>query len=577
MISNTLLKFINEEYSDEKAKGHHTIEPDERTLNSLNSMDKDRAVFIKGIMSMAFKDEENHFVPFFVSASGESTFSVECITEEDWLFISELSRESIPLIIAARLFDLLWVERHDYQAAKKAIAAYKELYILSFDLNHWTVCERNIVRALNVAVALGKKSEEFKSMCRFLESELLRIDGSDPLFFSLRLIEDMKACSACKSGPFYVSILDKIISKNENDPRKIENAFELKLSFVRQDKQAVKQCHLDFALFYSKYANTFDEESYDSVSSKVQLLGNAVQEFREASDNNNAQKLLLEISRIQKKIPKLMSSITLPITITEKDYEEAFDLIEKRSFRDAIKLLTSFVHFQNREEIKSKLINADNRFFSTRFFTTNIIDDSGRTVALIPPIDTLSPEKDPSVLEKHMHHDACSMESIEGMLAAPLFEKIRNTFNPTKDEIKALIKKCVLIPKDRLEVFVSALELAFSGDIYLASHILAPQMENLFRYIAEQVGDVVISFDDEQVTSMKSLRPIFNLPNLKECFDNNILFTFQGLLNEPTGANIRNVITHGIMPPSEASGSSLLIYFICIVLKLLTENYKSEE
>ena len=44
------------------------------------------------------------------------------------------------------------------------------------------------------------------------------------------------------------------------------------------------------------------------------------------------------------------------------------------------------------------------------------IDEYGRTVEQIPSLDTLNPEKDPTVLEKHMHHEACFMESIEGML-----------------------------------------------------------------------------------------------------------------------------------------------------------------
>lgn len=577
MLSTTLLTFINEEYADEKAKGHHTIEPDENKLNALNPIDREKAVFIRDIMSMGFKDDENRFVPFLVFANGESTFSVDRITDENWLFISELSQVNVPLILSARLFDLLWVVKHNYQAAKRAIDTYKELYTLSFDLDHWTVCERNIIRALGIAVALGKKSKEFKSMCLFLDSELLRIDGSDQSFFSLRLIEDMKDCSACRSGSLYVSLLDKIISKSGNDLRKIENAYELKLSFVRKDILATRQCHQEFASFYSEYANTFDEESYYAISSKVQLLGKAVQEYREASDDGNAQKLIVEISRIQKKIPKLMGSISLPLPLTEKDYMEVFGLIENRPFGDAIQFLTSFVHFQNKAKIKSKIIKAENNFFSTRMLTIDVIDEYGRTVALIPPLDTLNPEKDPTVLEKHMHHEACFMESIEGMLATPLFEKICNTFHPSENEIRDLIIKCVLIPKDRIGVFVSALKLALSGEVYLACHVLAPQVENLFRYIAEQVGDIVITFDNEQVTHIKPLRPIFNLPNLRECFDNNILFTFQGLLNEPTGANIRNVIAHGIMSPSEASGSSLLIYFICIVLKLLTENYTSEE
>ena len=53
-----------------------------------------------------------------------------------------------------------------------------------------------------------------------------------------------------------------------------------------------------------------------------------------------------------------------------------------------------------------------------------------------------------------------------------------------------------------------------------------------------------------------------------DCYDNDIIFLFKGLLNEQSGANIRNEIAHGIM--EEAKGSTgTCVYFICALIKLL--------
>lgn len=67
---------------------------------------------------------------------------------------------------------------------------------------------------------------------------------------------------------------------------------------------------------------------------------------------------------------------------------------------------------------------------------------------------------------------------------------------------------------------------------------------------------------------------IFDLPELLDCYDNDILFLFKGLLNDQAGANIRNNIAHGILEDREGnSGASL--YFIVSVIKLLS--YTSTE
>lgn len=67
----------------------------------------------------------------------------------------------------------------------------------------------------------------------------------------------------------------------------------------------------------------------------------------------------------------------------------------------------------------------------------------------------------------------------------------------------------------------------------------------------------------------KVLKSIFDLPELLDCYDNDILFLFKGLLNEQAGANIRNEIAHGITSEYMASSGAYL-YFAGAVIKLLT-------
>ena len=82
-------------------------------------------------------------------------------------------------------------------------------------------------------------------------------------------------------------------------------------------------------------------------------------------------------------------------------------------------------------------------------------------------------------------------------------------------------------------------------------------------------GGLTITLENDGSSNEKVLRSIFNTPELLECYDNDILFTFQGLLNEKAGANIRNEIAHGILDEDVCSSGAYL-YFGVATIKLLS-------
>lgn len=64
---------------------------------------------------------------------------------------------------------------------------------------------------------------------------------------------------------------------------------------------------------------------------------------------------------------------------------------------------------------------------------------------------------------------------------------------------------------------------------------------------AKTAGALTVIFENDGTSKQKTLTSIFDLPELLDCYDNDIIFLFKGLLNEQAGANIRNEIAHGIM------------------------------
>ena len=97
---------------------------------------------------------------------------------------------------------------------------------------------------------------------------------------------------------------------------------------------------------------------------------------------------------------------------------------------------------------------------------------------------------------------------------------------------------------------------------------LAPKAENIIRYIAEMCGDLTMYYDvKNQIQKKKVLGEVFKGKNLNECLDENILFTFNGLLQQKAGSNIRNRIAHGLTTEKECNAGDCL-YFVAMMLKL---------
>ncbi|MFQ8902074.1 MAG: DUF4209 domain-containing protein [Lachnospira eligens] len=138
---------------------------------------------------------------------------------------------------------------------------------------------------------------------------------------------------------------------------------------------------------------------------------------------------------------------------------------------------------------------------------------------------------------------------------------LKDTYVVNNSMLDFLVKDNPIIPEGRKRThFQSALRMFLNGEFYEAMHILAPQVEKLFRNIAKEVGGLTVTLKADGSSMEKVLSSILSLPELLDCYDNDILFTFRGLLNEQAGANIRNEIAHGII--SEYACSTGVCYIL---------------
>ena len=105
------------------------------------------------------------------------------------------------------------------------------------------------------------------------------------------------------------------------------------------------------------------------------------------------------------------------------------------------------------------------------------------------------------------------------------------------------------------------------GDMPVVVHRLVPQLENALRRLLERASGRTTSLDSEGLQQDRTLGLVLCTGELEEALGPNALFDLKCLLIERFGANLRNLLSHGLVDHASIS-SSLASYLCWLVLHL---------
>ena len=478
-----------------------------------------------------------------------------------------------PLLLAY-IFDILWANRNEYEYARKAIEAYQEIYKRNIDTEQWSSPFKFLKRAYkiaNVLFARDKKDPAYTELYAYIATLITTLDGTDPSFLSVNLIEMLLPNAPKDNIVKFLKITNKIIDAAclENNLHKIEVSYELKLELIKKlgDNFAKIDTFADYANAIKNQAVLHQDDAVPFRA--IHIYEKAIQLFRKAKQEDSANEILRIIEPLKKAQYDSMhvASHELDISIETSCVRK---LIEKRSLKEQILLMCLLTGFDNIEQIENRVLQKNIGFISS-MFSTNILDREGRTILYVKPLDLRNPKADVELLKTHMHLDALEYQGYYGAISIGTALDIIKKEHQSIDvgELNFIIEDNILINKDRAHIFKLGIYYGLTGDFYTSLHLLAPQMENFFRELAKLCGGIVMDFSNDGIEKAKVLSSVFSTPELIECYDESILFTFEGLLNKVAGANIRNKIGHGIMDSDEGNGS-VAKYFFAAVVKLLS-------
>lgn len=534
--------------------------------------EKDKRLFdiLKNISSLGIEIRNSGitFHPKFVMADGRRTFSIEDITDDDYEVLKSVDFKKLPLILRSLVADILWTQKKDFEAAQIAAESYWELCQLWYAGGDDLGTLDMIRRAVCISVQTKQKSL-YSQICAWFE-DFLYSAVSRNCFITLRIME-LFAEQKNSNISLFLPVLDDIISLNGDNVLIVEQAYQLKTKcFLKlKDGESVTSSNLYLAQYYVDFAQNIVKDNIHNVLKAVNFFQKAIILYRNNGASVQAEKTHKRLVEIQKEIPKIMDPISIELDI--KDVIDNIKInMEGLTFEESVIRLSQLIVFDSQESIKNKVIEEIKESPLLHLFGKNLMNEYGQTILWLPPIDLQNVEEDPKILELYMYQNTLKQQQLIGDIWIKnilLFMKER--FVVENSMIDFLVKNNPIIPEGRESIFKTAICMFLRGEFYEALHILAPQTENLFRNIAKDVGGLTVTLEEDGSSMEKVLSSIFNLPEILDSYNNDILFIFKGLLNEQAGANIRNKIAHGIIEEAACS-SGVCLYFGAAVIKLLT-------
>lgn len=534
-------------------------------ISILDECDKSKYELVRNIISL-YEDYRNPNELFRPQMcwNGKRTFDLVDLSDDDYETLFKLEEDRLPVVISTRIFDVLWVMKKDHQSARKAVAGYKFLFENTYDNTQWTTCADMICRALHISARLGKKTALFIDVCETIKDTLKREDGNDPLFLSVVLLNEL---IAQKYGVYsdYLELSDKIIlnaKKNSANQHKVEESFKSKKQLLLWGKQSTHDCDMELVSYYEAEL----ENSLTSVNNLYISINNvktAIHIARNCKEQEKATELLKKLEVLQKRVPEQMAKISHSVDLTEP-HEKIVKLFEGTDFIEDLLTIVRLVQVFKTEELRKSVLEKND--FSTNLFGVALLDDRGHTVLELPPLDGKSPDE--RSVNLHIFREIEELTNISGQTTLRwALQELNRKHTFDEKELEFIFDECAIVRPNRSKILAFGMNLALHGKIYEALHILAPQTEDIFRYIAEQNGGLVYTLENNNTSSAKALSSIFDLPELNDCYDPDYLLLFRGLLNEKAGSNLRNKVAHGILEPQEGRGGSA-VYFCLILLKL---------
>ena len=530
-------------------------------------------------MSIDLESKNTHFQPSFcVPSSGRRGVTYTDLTEDELCELENIAKKSTNIFITARVNDILWWRKRNYQSALSAIDAMISIGMTysKHENKYWTEGVISIRRAVQLWKSIGSKKEFIVKFEKYFDTFINFKEKEYNDYYRVMLLEAMIDCSFTKNSPdFFNSILTLALDcqSKYKDYEKSEKYLEILLSIGKgfKNEEIIKKS--ESGLLDNSLQHLEHEKSIGASSMRLSMLYTKAIEVHKRFGNKREKidELHLELNAIRKESLRELKPISTKINIKLDLYNKVKEEIRNcKSLKEAFETLIMIANPIDFSESELKAKENIQSTPLTHSLSSYSLDDKGRLIAVHGSAFSDNPKhREAAILAQMIRNETLrqtlhGMESIDGAREA-ILEKFGNEIIPWIDN---LISYNPFVPMDRYQLFRTGLISGLNGDWVSCAHILIPQIENSIRNTFEESGKLVSIFKQDQTQVELDLNTLLYCPESEEVLGKNLRFMLRVSLTEKLGLGLRNSFAHGRLP-DDFFNSSKIGFFWCIALYLL--------
>jgi hypothetical protein len=470
----------------------------------------------------------------------------------------------------ARILDVLWLRRRDVSAARAAVDAYLKSGSRLEHPENWVASMQRYERAVRLAYQIEAKGDLPKEVLGHLEARALHYDGSDPLYFTLKLLELLaefsfgdsrklaeiagrvgaaaRAAGNLDRARKYFGVQARLL-KNAKDAEGAEAARVTDAECLVEEAEQREKSGSSIAAhhFWEQAINAFRERP--TLRAKVPEL-----QRRLAAAGEGA---LQEMTRHTVNI-----DLSEPIAATRR-------AMSGLPLEDAFLTFATLVPLIDPAALRQEAIEHIRDHPLQSLVEASFFDAAGRKVGTRPAALTENPQQYEAAVVGIMEHLARVHRTpyLAGYIAPGLGQLLKE-HDIEENSLQRLIGDSPLIQEDRWSLFSQGLLAGFRWDFPTALHLLIPQVENGLRKMLNDLGVLARNIDADGVEEVWSYERILNHEFTVKTLGQPLVYELQSLLVTRLGANFRNLIAHGLLS-HEALRSETAFYLWWLLLRLI--------
>ena len=302
--------------------------------------------------------------------------------------------------------------------------------------------------------------------------------------------------------------------------------------------------------------------------SAMQLMGNLeliYQMYRHYGLEAEASRLSIEIQKVGVRAKAEMQPHRFEFEIPKEVHEQANKLFGDGAKNNDERWENFVVYFIPRKSDEEIALKELAKRYPFRFMMgTKMMDVKGRPMSYVG-----SYESDP---EGQLILHVTQKMNLEIHFLYMAINRLLSSNSLTVDEImKRFVIPCPLFEEDRYEIIKEALGYLIDAKYTLFCHLIIPQIENALCNLVEMNGCSVLKPQRQgKGFQLRTLEDILREKVVSDTFTEDGEYYLRLVLTDQRAMNIRNLLCHGILPPSHfTSGAAAWLLHVLAMIGMV--------